>query len=81
MYVLFRRSDGVTLRTRLELDPVIGAQLLLDCPVHVDQHSVSRLPLSITEWQPRARASASLYARTSLLEPLRHKQGVNTPTL
>ena len=46
MYVLFRRSDGVTLRTRLELDPVIGAQLLLDCPVHVDQHSVSRLPLS-----------------------------------
>jgi len=57
MYVLFRRSDGVTLRTRLELDPVIGAQLLLDCPVHVDQHSVSRLPLS---GSLEARASASM---------------------
>ena len=59
MYVLFRRSDGVTLRTRLELDPVISAQLLLNCPVHPDQHSASRLPLS-GSLGLEARASASL---------------------
>ena len=72
--MLFRRSDGVTLRNSFTtLAQWIDANSYTDTrPVHVDQHSVSRLPLVAAY----GRASASLYARSCALvgKPRAHKQ-------